>query len=100
MLNLLHEAYLLMAPQEILNLGQEWYVSREAHKLHCAMQFGFKDTNNVAEYEALLVGLRLAMEMQIKKLVINSDSQLVIARFMAISQLGTVTYLKLVMEFV
>ncbi|XP_065034299.1 uncharacterized protein LOC135680310 [Musa acuminata AAA Group] len=33
------------------------------HSLH----FGFKATNNEAEYEALLVGLRLALEMQSSK---------------------------------
>ncbi|XP_022891957.1 uncharacterized protein LOC111406817 [Olea europaea var. sylvestris] len=34
-------------------------------------------TNYVAEYEALLAGLRLAREMKLKRLLISSDSQLI-----------------------
>src|SRR3989337_2621369 len=37
-----------------------------------------KATNNTAEYEGLLPGLRIAMELGIKKLVIRGDSQLVV----------------------
>lgn len=32
----------------------------EGHKLNCAIRFGFKTSNNAAEYEVLLAGLRLA----------------------------------------
>lgn len=39
------------------------FVSPEGHKLNSAVRFGFRATNNVAKYEALLVGLRLAKEM-------------------------------------
>lgn len=39
---------------------------------------GEKATNNTAEYEGLLVGLRIAMELGIKKLIIRGDSQLVV----------------------
>ncbi|GKV17243.1 hypothetical protein SLEP1_g27774 [Rubroshorea leprosula] len=35
-------------------------------------------TNNVAEYEALLLGLRLVAELKVKRLQIYSDSQLVV----------------------
>lgn len=49
-------------------------VSPEGHKLNSAVWFGFKATNNPTEYEALLLGLRLANEMQVKRLHINSDS--------------------------
>ena len=35
-------------------------------------------TNNIAEYEGLLVGLRIAVELGIKKLIIQGDSQLVV----------------------
>ena len=35
-------------------------------------------TNNIAEYEGLLVGLRIAAELGIKKLVIRGDSQFVV----------------------
>ncbi|GKV49673.1 hypothetical protein SLEP1_g56411 [Rubroshorea leprosula] len=43
-----------------------------------ALKFNFQATNNVAEYEALLLGLRLAAELKVKRLQIYSDSQLVV----------------------
>ena len=46
--------------------------------MHCALRFGFKASNNEAEYEALIAGLKLAKEMKVKSLEIFSDSQLVI----------------------
>ena len=45
-----------------------------------ALKFGFKDSNNKAEYEALIVGLNLAKEMKIESLEIYSDSQLVVCQ--------------------
>src|SRR5215216_2001175 len=35
-------------------------------------------TNNTAEYEGLLARLRIAIELEIKKLIIRGDSQLVV----------------------
>ncbi|XP_022859516.1 uncharacterized protein LOC111380239 [Olea europaea var. sylvestris] len=52
--------------------------SPEGHLLNCAVRFGFRASNNVAEYEALLAGLRLAKEIHVKKLLASSDSQLVV----------------------
>ncbi|GJX27179.1 reverse transcriptase domain-containing protein [Tanacetum coccineum] len=43
-----------------------------------ALRFEFKTTNNKAEYEALLAGLRIAQEMEIMKVAIFLDSQLVV----------------------
>ena len=37
-----------------------------------------KATNNTAEYEGLLAGLRVIVELGIKKLIIRGDSQLVV----------------------
>ncbi|XP_064940582.1 uncharacterized protein LOC135594090 [Musa acuminata AAA Group] len=42
-----------------------------------SLRFGFKATNNEAEYEALLAGLRLALEMQVAAIHVLIDSQLV-----------------------
>ena len=53
-------------------------VSPEGHRVHCAMRFSFKASNNKAEYEALITGLKLAKEMQVKSLGIYSDSQLIV----------------------
>ncbi|GKV14106.1 hypothetical protein SLEP1_g25023 [Rubroshorea leprosula] len=43
-----------------------------------ALKFNFQATNNVAEYEAFLLGLRLAAELKVKRLQVYSDSQLVV----------------------
>ena len=42
------------------------------------IKFMFPITNNAAEYEALLVGLRLAKKNRVKKLIVFADSQLVV----------------------
>ncbi|XP_071699186.1 uncharacterized protein [Rutidosis leptorrhynchoides] len=42
-----------------------------------ALRFNFKVTNNEAEYEALLAGMRIARELGVKKLQAYVDSQLV-----------------------
>nr|KYP62971.1 Uncharacterized protein Mb2253c family [Cajanus cajan] len=46
--------------------------------LELAIKFDFRATNNQAEYEALLVGLRLARDTGVKKLKCCSDSKLII----------------------
>ena len=43
-----------------------------------ALRFSFKVSNNQAEYEALLAGLRIAKELSVRRLKILSDSQLVV----------------------
>ncbi|KAL5542852.1 hypothetical protein UlMin_010562 [Ulmus minor] len=53
-------------------------VSPEKMRLSCALHFRFKATNNQAEYEALLAGLRLAKEVSARHLLIYSDSQLIV----------------------
>ncbi|KAL5567724.1 hypothetical protein UlMin_024299 [Ulmus minor] len=55
-------------------------VSPDGVKLSCAVRFKFKATNNQAEYEALLSGLRLAKEVSTRHLTIYSDSQLVVSQ--------------------
>ncbi|KAL2479949.1 Polynucleotidyl transferase [Abeliophyllum distichum] len=55
-------------------------ISPMENKLNFTLCFGFKATNNVAYYEALLAGLRLAKEMSAKEIEIHSYSQLVISQ--------------------
>jgi len=45
-----------------------------------ALKFEFKTSNNQAEYEAIIVDLRLAQELEIAKLICKSDSRLVIGQ--------------------
>lgn len=49
--------------------GQEWAY---------ALRFNFKATNNEAEYEALIAGLRIANSMQVQRINVFSDSQIVV----------------------
>ncbi|XP_064979380.1 uncharacterized protein LOC135620378 [Musa acuminata AAA Group] len=42
-----------------------------------SLRFGFRATNNEAEYEALLAGLKLALEMQVDIIHVFTNSQLV-----------------------
>ena len=55
-------------------------VSAKGHRIHCALRFGFKASNNKAEYEALIVGLELAKEIKVESLDIFSDSQRVVCQ--------------------
>ena len=53
-------------------------ISPEGHKIHYAIHFGFKVSNNEAKYEALIAGLHLVHELQVHNVKIFSDSQLVV----------------------
>ena len=46
-------------------------------QLELSLKFGFSASNNQAEYEALLAGLKLAREVGAQKLNIYSDSQVI-----------------------
>ena len=50
----------------------------EGVQLEHALRFGFKSSNNKAEYEALLVGLQLATALGAEQIRVFSDSQLVV----------------------
>ncbi|KAL0288369.1 UNVERIFIED_CONTAM: Ribonuclease HI [Sesamum angustifolium] len=52
--------------------------SPHGEDLEFAVKFGLKASNNEAEYEALLVGMKMAHEAGAKYLVAYSDSQLVV----------------------
>ncbi|CAL9000860.1 unnamed protein product, partial [Prunus brigantina] len=52
-------------------------------KLEYALRFSFRTSNNEAEYEALLAGLRLAKSMSAKQISIHSDSQLIVNQITA-----------------
>ncbi|XP_074374330.1 uncharacterized protein LOC141714711 [Apium graveolens] len=52
-------------------------ISPEGFKIQQALKFGFSATNNVAEYEALIAGLKLASDLEAEVIDIFGDSQLV-----------------------
>ena len=49
-------------------------VSPKGHRMHYALRFGSKASNNKAEYEALITGLNLGKEIKVESLEIYSDS--------------------------
>ncbi|XP_074291400.1 uncharacterized protein LOC141618190 [Silene latifolia] len=52
--------------------------SPQGEQIIQAVRCEFKATNNKAEYEALILGLQLALEMQINHIKVYSDSQLIV----------------------
>ena len=66
------------ASNDIKSAASIMLISLEGHKIHCALCFGFKASNNEAEYEALIAGLHLAKDLQACSIQIGSDSQLVV----------------------
>ena len=54
--------------------------SPENDDLEYGVQLKFSITNNEAEYEALLAGLRITRALEAQKIVLKSDSQLVLGK--------------------
>ena len=58
------------------------FVSPLGVRMRYGIRIHFSISNNVAEYEALIDGLRIAIELGIRRLDIRGDSQLVIDQVM------------------
>jgi len=56
------------------------FFSPNKDKLHYVLRILFPASNNVAEYEACLHGIRLAVELGVKRLYVHGDSTLVISQ--------------------
>ncbi|XP_074347038.1 uncharacterized protein LOC141685859 [Apium graveolens] len=54
------------------------FVSPKGHHLMSAIHFKFYATNNDAEYEALINGLKIALEMGVQNIIARSDSEVVV----------------------
>ena len=52
--------------------------SPEGIDIEYALRFGFRASNNEAEYEAVIAGLNLTHSMEVNQLEVCSDSQLVV----------------------
>ncbi|GJT48973.1 reverse transcriptase domain-containing protein [Tanacetum coccineum] len=62
-----------------------------------AMRFRFEATNNEAEYEALIAGLRIAEQMGVKNIQVNVDSRIVanhVNGFYVAKESGMIQYLE------
>ena len=53
-------------------------ISPTGERLTYVLQIYFPASNNVAEYEALLHGLRITISLGIRRLAVHGDSELVI----------------------
>ncbi|GKV50679.1 hypothetical protein SLEP1_g57376 [Rubroshorea leprosula] len=76
-------------------------VGPKGYRSEHALKFNFDATNNMAEYEALLLGLQLALELKISAIQIYSDSQLVVNQINSICEVVDpvmVKYVALVAE--
>lgn len=86
------------AENEMWNMSFDGAVSREgagvgvwinpprlATKL-CSYQLSFDCTNNMAEYEALVLGLKTLKEMGARRIVVHGDSELIINQVKGIYQ--------------
>src|SRR6187551_4069368 len=58
------------------------FVSPLGEHIRHVVRLHFPASNNMAEYEALLAGLRIAIELGVKRLDVWGDSQLVIDQVM------------------
>jgi ribonuclease HI len=58
------------------------FISPLGEHMRYAVRLHFQASNNMAEYEALLCGLRIAIETSIKRLDVRGDSQLMIDQVM------------------
>ena len=77
--------------------------SPEKDVLKYGVQLKFPITNNEAKYEALLTGLRIARALGAEKIVLKSDSQLVIGQVRGdfeVKETRMQKYLKLVNQLV
>ena len=57
-------------------------VSPRGDKLRYVLQIHFDSSNNDAEYEALLYGLRMAISLSVRRLMVYGDSDLVVNHVM------------------
>ncbi|KAL0462420.1 UNVERIFIED_CONTAM: hypothetical protein Slati_0129600 [Sesamum latifolium] len=67
-----------MAPPRHKAVCRHCHHNTTGEDLEFAIKFDFKASNNEAEYEALVIGLRMAHETGAKHLLAYSDSQLVV----------------------
>ncbi|GKV51004.1 hypothetical protein SLEP1_g57682 [Rubroshorea leprosula] len=76
-------------------------IGPDGYRSEHALKFNFDATNNMAEYEAPLLGLQLALELKISAIQVYSDSQLVVNQINSICEVVDpvmVKYVALVAE--
>jgi ribonuclease HI len=75
------------------------FISPLGKHLRYVMRLHFPASNNVAEYEALVNGLRIAIELGVRRLDARGDSQLVIDQVMRTPTAATGRWRPTAMKF-
>nr|GEY07471.1 hypothetical protein [Tanacetum cinerariifolium] len=78
-------------------------ISPEGTEFTCALRFQFAASNNEAEYEALITGLRIAAQMGVQNVYVSVDSKLVANQVLGTyvaKEENMIKYLKMVKSLV
>ena len=63
-------------------------ITLEGVRLEHSFRLGFRVSNNEAEYEALLIGLRTVLGMNARDVEIYSNSRLVVSQVPTVGEVG------------
>ena len=55
-----------------------WIIPPKSGSKLCSYKFSFDFTNNMVEYEALILGLKRLKDLGVKRIVLHGDSELII----------------------
>jgi hypothetical protein len=80
-----HETWTMYFNSSVMKEGADVglvFISPLGVRMEYMVRLHFPASNNVAEYEALINGLRIAVELGIKRLEIRGDSELVVDQVM------------------
>jgi ribonuclease HI len=80
-----HETWIMYFDGSVMKEGAGVslvFISPLSVRMEYMLQLHFTASNNVAEYEALINGLRIAIELGIRRLEIRGDSELVVDQVM------------------
>jgi ribonuclease HI len=63
-----------------------WIIPPEVGTKSCSYKLVFDFTNNMAEYEALILGLKVLKELGVKRIAVHEDFELIINQVKGIYQ--------------
>jgi ribonuclease HI len=80
-----HETWIMYFDGSVMKEGASVglvFISPQGVRMEYMVRLHFPASNNAAEYEALINGLRIAVELGIKRLEIRGDSELGVGQVM------------------
>jgi hypothetical protein len=78
-----HETWIIYFDGSVMKEGASVglvFISPQGVRMEYMVRLHLPASNNAAEYEALINGLRIAVELRIKRLEIRGDSELVVGK--------------------